>query len=252
MTRITTLTTTDTLDKLVELDVEANSLTLLGPDSLNGLSGLQQLNLAYNNLSVLPNGLFDKLLELRVLRLDNNRLKTIPENAFVNNLKLEELRLSHNPLLHFLPNYIRPTTELRRLDLAGCGLYSLPVEAFTFARHLEQLELSSNRFDKVPTLSLLTISSSLKRLTLSHNPIIVLDENSFKGLVAIERLELCEMPHLVDILPYTFAQQLELRELKINDNPHLYYIDRLAFSSSGRRNVTRVPKLEHLELSHNG
>lgn len=92
----------------------------------------------------------------------------------------------------------------------------------------------------------------LKVLNLSDNPIPVLADNSFKDLKSLEQLDLNQMKHLVDVLAYTFSDQINLTHLNMSDNPHLYYMDRYAFYGLHEKANNRTQfKLKEVNLRNN-
>ncbi|KAI1285947.1 Leucine-rich repeat neuronal protein 3 [Halotydeus destructor] len=228
MNEIKTLSSTDTMDSLKVLDLEGNSLAIIDPGALDKLTNLVELRLGYNNLTDIPNELLVELTELRILTLNQNHLQHIHEDMFKANLKLEQLTLRDNPLVHIDASWFKFMNSLVKLDLANTKVFAMSIETFHYAHNLKELDLSENEFTKVPIETLRGIKN-LKTLRFNKNPVKYLNQESFTKLSTLEELEVCEMSDLLDILPMTFSDLVNLKKLTVAQNPHLTYIDRLAF-----------------------
>lgn len=228
LNRIKSLDTTDTMDSLRMLDLEGNSLSHLGAEAFSKMTKLTSLNLQFNNLTELPAGLFTSLIDLQVLKLSSNHLDHLSESLFDANINLKELHLNGNPLRIIYPNWFSMLGKLVKLDLSNTEIHDLAPETFHRTKKLEDLNLADNKFVSVPTSALRT-ARSVKKLVLNRNPIKVLNSQSFEHITNLEELEICQMPHLIEILAMTFSDQLNLERLTIADNPDLIFLDRLAF-----------------------
>ncbi|XP_039267389.2 uncharacterized protein LOC120342573 [Styela clava] len=82
---------------LESLDLSRNSIQIIYPDDLSGLSDLKNLTLHDTHLQEIKPGSFIKLEKLEALDLSNNRLRTLYQDSFPENLtKLQEIRLTNN------------------------------------------------------------------------------------------------------------------------------------------------------------
>lgn len=145
------------LEGLTALDLSMNDLEAL-PDDLGRLRDLETLELSDNHLTVLPDAI-GRLTKLRSLNLHLNTLSSLPK-SFSSLQHLEHLDLGMNTSLQTLdvrgarplrevPPALRKLGRLKRLVLSMNELSSLPAW-FAELTALEDLDLSSNRFEQFP------------------------------------------------------------------------------------------------------
>ena len=226
--KITSLTTTDSVDSLRKLDLEANGLSYADKEAFDRMTNLVDLNMAYNEINELHQEIFSKLTNLRILKLSNNHLQSLHQDIFKSNIHLLEVYLNGNPLIHVFPSWFEQSKKLQILNLANTQMLALPVDIFRYTRDLKSLDLSDNNFTSIPTISLRG-AVHLKTLIIDNNQIGKLDETSFEKMTSLENLQICRNHDLVEVLAGTFADQYNLKKLAIAQNPHLFYIDRMAF-----------------------
>lgn len=172
---------TSTHDVLLILaQVHNNRLSSL-PFSLSSLQHLTIFKLSLNPLEVFPEVLLS-LKELRVLDLSECELRGLWRESATGAPfpHLTTLLLSTNP---FTPDALLPPfafpSELKELDLSGCGLVptGAPMQLFAGLQKLERLALKGNELDGslwAGATASSPIFPSLLSLDLSHNSITIL------------------------------------------------------------------------------
>lgn len=265
---------------LVRLNASDNELEDLGWDCLdkhvednenqpseNILSGLQTLDLHGNRLQTLSPVLRD-FEHLTVLNLSRNRLnRPIVDivETISNIASLRELNLSENGFSGPLPPFAR-SWKLENLDLHSNAFTSLP-EELSNCKALRQLDVSKNKFSKLPFLELPNLTS----LNLSSNQIAI--DDVMTNLTApnlttldISTCRIARLPQLrskfpklttviaagnnISTLDMTSVRGLEILDLRNNDlrtlPPELSLLDGLKqFLVAGNR--MRAPTREILE-----
>uniref|UniRef100_A0A0B7BBF9 TIR domain-containing protein n=2 Tax=Arion vulgaris TaxID=1028688 RepID=A0A0B7BBF9_9EUPU len=176
------------------LDLCANSISVLENDSFRGLSRLKYLNLTSNELKIytFPVLIFEPLKSLKMLRIDNNILECqpnppSPDIAFSYLHNVEELHID---------NYIDPDSEegfgsgfrnmssLRKLIIvcSSCSFESLWNGTFIYLEHITTLDISncgitgpyieSDTFFPLRNLETLDISLNLP-ISMQYLPVIL-------------------------------------------------------------------------------
>lgn len=251
-----------------KLDLAGNRLTALTntPFEGHGVTYLRQLDLSSNFLQSIHSKAFASLTRLAWLNLANNQLRTLPSDLFVNLPTLFEVNLADNQLSLSSINRLPSMPNVQRLDLSGnayiltesdgyaalgaeqlpnliklklanCALRNLSESVFAESNdstkqlsHIQRLDLSGNRFEKVPNRAL----SRLPRLhVLIFNDIpniYNLNRDQLTGLEHLRSLHLNRASRLRSIGPLTFAGQPLLRELICTQNPKLIRIEANAFN----------------------
>lgn len=208
------------LDNLKILDLSYNQLTAEGvqADAFHGRYSSQR----YDPLSIV------------VLDLGSNQIHVLSPHSFEHLPNLMELRLNNNPLKVLTPSTLMALgspDNLQTLDLAYTGLSDLPetfVQLSSMRHKLQVLHLNGNQFSHVPQ-TLAALGDSLQELTLSDNPILELDKDSFRGLLLLRELNISAMSHLTRIGPSTFTHLRSLEILFCSYNHNLTDIDEAAF-----------------------
>ncbi|MBL8917809.1 MAG: leucine-rich repeat domain-containing protein [Myxococcaceae bacterium] len=163
------------LEGLTALELSMNELEAL-PEAFGRLRQLETLDLRHNHLTALPDSI-GQLTKLRSLDLHLNTISTLP-GSFSALKDLERLDLGMNTSLQTLdvrgarplrevPPSLRGLEKLKRLVLAMNELSSLP-PWFAELTALEDLDLSSNRFEVFPDV--LLALPNLRRLSIGYQP----------------------------------------------------------------------------------
>jgi leucine-rich repeat protein SHOC2 len=175
-----------TLVKLEELHAAHNELCKI--PSLEGLEQLNTLDLSYNQFKEFPDV---PGAQLRMLKINGNELETLPPSLKL--YKLNTLDLGFNHLVGPLPglaglttlqvlflnsNVLRkfppPIASLKKLNVEGNELESLPIDIYKFAA-LVELNISNNQLDDLPVT--IVAITSLHLLVLDGNPFGAIPES---------------------------------------------------------------------------
>ncbi|XP_066999854.2 leucine-rich repeat-containing protein 15 [Anabrus simplex] len=256
---------TKELSSLETLDLSANQLVNISKNNFMKLSKLSTLNLSSNKLASLQVSIFSPLTALRFLDLSHNSISTlglspvrslkqlkIGDNSVTNLHKLMEV-FPNLQELHIENNGIRSLNKsdkfeaLRVLNLSRNELSDFPSQAFT---ELIDLDLSSNKFKKVPAGLNGKDMPSLRYLSLDTNPLKSVEFSTtgapFRDL---RRLRLCHLEELQGLGEQAFPWLIEPAagyrglDLTIAHNPHLAEVHKGA--------LKHVRPLDKLDLSYN-
>ncbi|KAH9365685.1 hypothetical protein HPB48_021976 [Haemaphysalis longicornis] len=192
------------LTELATLELDRNLLSSIAGSPFP--ASLTRLNLAHNLLEHLPRHALRHLRFLEALFLGGNLLKTLPDTWFLPARRIDQLDLSRN-LMNYLPeklfngsvnlrdlhmefNFITElpvglfrSVSVERLSLANNRLATIEEHVFADVQNLrgtlEVLDLSGNRFDRVPSSALRT-TERLSRLSLQDNHIHSIHSSDFE------------------------------------------------------------------------
>nr|CAD7423248.1 unnamed protein product [Timema monikensis] len=249
---------------LEELDISHNELSYLFPSSFRVHPRLRRLLVSDNNFSFFPAEListmhflehldlgrnliksvedldFARLPSLRCLLLSHNQIESLSESAFHNSTQLQVLDFSDNKLERLGERTFEGLARIEMLDLSNNLLSELPDSIFERSRlqMLENINLSSNKFEIAPLRSLQRQYFFLSFVDLSRNNLKdIPPEDSI--MVNIKRLDLSFNPLSKEAVNNVLAEPKTVRELNL--------------ASTGITSVTQLetPFLRHLNLSHN-
>ncbi|KAF5278636.1 hypothetical protein FQA39_LY00678 [Lamprigera yunnana] len=240
------------LPMLEKLDLQLNRLTEFRFNYFVNVSNLIQVNISWNQINNCEAG--KQFLSIEVLDMGHNKLSHVPKC-------LENIDLSSN-LITQLHNYqFSSLLKLRVLLLNYNKLKYLPKEVLSNTL-LEMLDLSYNFFSVVPSLSLVEVGSSLRRLSISWNNIEHVDSTTFPDIPYLQHLNLNK--NKLTILPDNVFTSLGLlQRLDISSNPlranfkelfhYAQHLKQLSLANTGINSVPHLPlpNLVSLNLSHN-
>ena len=161
-----------------------------------GLENLRLLNLEGTKCE-LKDKLFEHLTNLETLELANSSItnQELNELTFYGLKNLKKLNLSDSisisKIEKIVGNTFRQTINLVSLNLSGCGIRFIDLEAFNFLFKLEYLNLSINRIEKM-------------------------NEQHFKQLINLKQLDLSSNPFIYQIDILQFYNNLNLKYLDLN------------------------------------
>lgn len=183
-------------------DVSVEELVTILYDQRDGQTHpLTFLDLGYLNITWLPDQIFQFLPNIEVLLLNNNPIGD----------------------MNFVAPAIKKLKNLKVLNISGCNLKSLVNHTSDLFEgiHLTKLDLRSNFFTTVPTLT--SLSSSLTHLYIDNNPINVLDDTSFSALHVIEYISAANCS-IHTVTGETFSTNFRLTKLNLRNNKirHLF------------------------------
>lgn len=241
-------------------DTSAEDLALDDETAGNQFGGLEMLDLHGNNLQALPMGLrrLERLTTLNLVhnKLENSALKVISQ---INTLK--DLKLGHNTLSGTLPTAICDLRHLETLDLQSNRLLALP-EALRELVSLKVLNVSGNQLTSLPMealqdLNLIELDTSGNALIGSLFPL--------GGTASHPTLHTLRVTNN-SLAALTFAESLDLPQLRTLDvtNNHLTMLPpvsgwtELITLIAGDNKISELPagfttlrKLRHVNFTSN-
>ena len=254
----TTTTTTSSSQTVVGLDLSRNQLRSLDGGLLPSLlASLTWLDLSENQLS--SPGLSEASLQPRggerssllILNVSHNKISHLPPTLFASLDLLESLDLSFNPLTDLdgaSSSAIGAVGSLQFLAVRGCGLRALQEEMMAGLRQLRTLDLSSNHFTRIdPSIR---AAPALTSLIVDNNDIDVLDGASFEGLDQLHNLSVSFNRNLTTVEADSFSRLVALEDLRLSDNPALYWIHPAAWAKEDNQTDTEF-SLKVFSLNNN-
>ncbi|KAK1610931.1 hypothetical protein QYE76_034604 [Lolium multiflorum] len=204
--------------KLVNLQVDANNLQGILPNSIGRLpKSLQHLTLRENKISgTIPHEIAN-LVNLTDIRMEQNLLTgNLPES--IGNLsKLIVLSLSRNKLSGIVPLSIGNLRQLNELYLQE-NHFSGPIpRTLAHCQNLDILNLSCNSFESTIPTELFTLSTLSEILDLSYNKLSGPIPTEIGGLINLSPLNLSNNK-LTGEIPSTLGECLHLESLHLEGN----------------------------------
>lgn len=232
------------------LDLSDNKLQQISNNAFQGLeSSLTTLKLGGDRQSTNPVALsytfLNGLVELLDLDLRYFRLTTIDGNTFPTLAKLSVLTLRSMKIQNILSSgFQNKFPVLQNLELIGnVELGNIPVTALRFLTTLNHLSLQQNNISIVAFASFETMTN-LINLDLSHNEILRLEDDCFRGLYSkLEYLSLSlnrlDQNRLGPIYTnsWTSLEQLNIGLNSLTDIPPGFF--------------TNMPNLAYINLNNN-
>ena len=245
------------------LDLSYNELTYLYPESFTYHPQLSDVNFSHNKFSFFPTQFIRNLRYLKDLKLDHNTIKTIDDGDFANVRMLNSLDLSHNEISTVSASAFQNSSQLQRINLSHNRISKLESDTFLgtirlivdlshnnltdmargmFQRpkvmRLQSIDLSYNKFTRIPVDVLQSQYFYLDSLKISHNKIedIPSDANI---LLNIKEIDLSYNP-LTEESTGNFLNQPKT-------------VRRLNMAGTGITQVTvlETPFITYFNLSHN-
>ncbi|GAB0089574.1 hypothetical protein DMENIID0001_041410 [Sergentomyia squamirostris] len=224
----------DLLPNLSEIYLSNNNIKDF-PDGLFKTNRKLRKFIVQNNRSPIrsiPEGLFTNLTELTTVAISTG-LQTVPHNLFATTRNLKELRLSRNNLSNLDRNLFEFLQNLEVLDLSYNNLKIIPMDIFRSNKRLKIVKMAFNRLTIVENPEAFHFNSpflpltNLMDLNLSHNNIsnIFFDWNC--GLMALKKLDL-SYNKIISLNEYSFSfypdsimvnlEYNQIREIRFKEN----------------------------------
>ena len=179
---LTSLDGVGLLTSLVKLDASACGITAV-PAEIEKCAKLEELLLFANKIKEVPASL-GALSELTNINLFNNQLKKIPPDLS-KLAKLEEANFAANKIMMLTDAHFSSWTSVKILSLYDNTLVRMGSLAPLVA--LEELRLSGNNLEEMPTLS---EHPSLSVFEMHKNRITTIPDDYFKALPGLQRLSI--------------------------------------------------------------
>jgi Leucine-rich repeat (LRR) protein len=197
LTRDKLITLIPNLEHETRFELERKGIISINPDVFLNLRTLFDIRLSNNQISTIHPDTFINIPSLNYLSLDHNQISVIPPVD-----RVKSLFLNNNLISVLLPNIferISLRVSLTYLNLSYNQISILPHGIFTQLHGLEKLYLNNNQiqevqpgiFNKQPDIF---GPLYLELLDLSDNEISVIQPNSFKPSVNLEKLYLSNNP----------------------------------------------------------
>ncbi|CDW51788.1 LRR 7 and LRR 6 and LRR 8 domain containing protein [Trichuris trichiura] len=242
--------------KLRQLHLLHCGLYTLGKRVFQRVRSLRDLHLENNIIGHLTADAFDNTnhLERLILRRNEMALDALPTGSFAYLRRLRHLDLSHNKKgARFASNLFSGMTNLRTLILNGVQLFNEDFQAFTDLPALQVLQLSGCSLKTLP-MDALSSNRQLRELDLSDNHltfghITVL----LSKLPLLQNMELArnELLHK-DIVADVFAPAKRLIRLGLADNSLGSHIANNKNNNFYLAELLNNSHLTHLDLCNNG
>uniref|UniRef100_A0A665WI72 Relaxin family peptide receptor 2a n=1 Tax=Echeneis naucrates TaxID=173247 RepID=A0A665WI72_ECHNA len=204
--------------------LQNNSLQFISKHAFSGLHNLRKLFLSENQISSLSPGVFRDLHQLEWLVLDHNPLSSLSQDMFIGLQSLIYLSMVDTSLQQLpQPSFCQHMPALVWLDFEGNQIQTLnssilktcsKLEFFVFLSLILGSDLSSNRIRELPKNTFKSLSKSLLKLNISHNPFLLIHPTHFHHLAHLQSLAL-EGIEILDIQTKMF---LPMRNLS-----HIYF-----------------------------
>ncbi|XP_053673643.1 tsukushi-like [Anopheles nili] len=211
------------------LDLSSNNIMDISGFNKLTRHMLNHLNLSHNHIVKVSSYLFN-LSSLEVLDLSNNSIKSSEPIMLPTNLR--HLKLDNNEIvtwpLDFIParltdlslkfnqlNYTKPISSVKRLDLSNNRLNNFCSDHFS---SLEELDLSGNYFDSIPSFRS-NKTLPLRKLAFNYMPnLLSIRQESFEGAANLTEISISVCPRLSLIESETFTGLNWLEKLDLSYN----------------------------------
>lgn len=229
------------LSRLQELNLQGNTISVLGDHAFDGLTSLTNLILADNKLVTLPPELFSDTRDVKELHLQNNSINVLAPGLFNDLSQLMVLDLSDNELTDEWVNAATFTGLLRLvvLSISGNNIAKLEPSVFKDLYSLQILRLEDNVIEHIAEHTFGSLNN-LHTLILSKNKLTRIDSNTLSGLYGLSVLSL-DSNVIEYIDPEALKNSSGLQDLHLNSNK-LFDIPAV---------LSEIPQLKTLDLGDN-
>jgi Leucine-rich repeat (LRR) protein len=230
---------------LERLLLQNNSLSMIHPDLLVGLTNLQVLNLSGNAISsqLISRETFSSLASLNTLDLSFNQLSKLGEDIFTSLTSLQRLYLQNNFIVKIDGgNVFANQVQLKVIDLSRNKMSAVNDKLFSSLTNLVTLRMEENRFQDLNNLTFKC--NNVLELSFQQN-LLTSVPSFFANCQSVKRLDLSDNK-IISINNKTFSRLVNLIELNLSGN-QLSRLENLTFSFDGNSSSS----IEILNLSKN-
>lgn len=172
--------------RLEQIVLSENTISLIETDALSYLIILNYLDISDNKLERIDSQLFRSLCGLEKLNLNKNQIEEIEHDSFLGCENLYEINMACNRLTGIDNIGFRPQ-NIHLINFANNQLSTINFGLFRFLENLEVLNLSSNLIEELEERCFDDLKS-LKILKLENNRIDRIDWKLFRNLRSIKLL----------------------------------------------------------------
>ncbi|KAL3860789.1 hypothetical protein ACJMK2_010856 [Sinanodonta woodiana] len=150
------------LQILTHLNLSSNQISFLNNTQFEGLN-LEILDLSHNRIEQIMQNTFE-FASIRHLDISYNQLRTIADNSFRElGFKLKTLNLSGNKELKALTKQsLGGLYSVQELNISSCSIRHIDNDIFHFSSGLQDIDISSNQIQYMPSVEYLSQLQSLK------------------------------------------------------------------------------------------
>lgn len=240
----------DMMDQFKAIAIMNSNVSRIDPTFMKAFTNLEEIVLDNNNLDSNQTNNFFECKYLKIVSLSHNKLTTLGNLTNISNL---QFLILNNNLITSLDG-ISKIQNLKQLDLSHNSISNIPTEFQNV--NLIVLDLSFNNitiFEDCSNVfqivklnnnnlkSFCTFSSTIKEIVYGDNVITYIDENTFKGLAKLEKLDINN--NLINkITTNTFKDLSHLLLLNLSNN----HIDSLSLGC-----FKNLKNLISLDLKYN-
>ncbi|XP_076839255.1 uncharacterized protein LOC143484434 isoform X2 [Brachyhypopomus gauderio] len=207
---------------LTVLDMANNILTNIGPMTFKSMSKLNTLSLFQNQLNCVPTAIRN-MSTLEILDLSCNSISILTYSDFSSLTNLKKLHVYKNPLTS-LEHTFQNLQKLMEVFISSCRLITLKGYFKTGLQNLEILDSSENKLNIIHAGDLESLQN-LTELHLNDNQIRSIQEGAFRGLHNLRLLNLqSNQITKTSMRMSVFSGLPKLKVLKLNNN-HISYLN---------------------------
>ncbi|XP_011560673.3 toll-like receptor 6 [Plutella xylostella] len=159
---------TNTLTKLVKLDLSANQLNSI---NLQYFKDIVEINVSNNSFTSINSTFFLGLQNLQALDISQNHISKIIPGTFLNAKALKALNLSNNHVNQLRYGSFRGLHNAESIDISNNYIQELDVNIFHECNELKRLIIDYNRLDRFDVEGLVSILPKLTTISLGGNPL---------------------------------------------------------------------------------
>lgn len=202
-----------TLRTLQILNLSANSIERIEPNSFRSLTHLRVLDISQNNLHFLGPDVLYPLTVLQYLNLSHNRIEILSRNCFSNLMKLQQLDISWNKLIRVAAGSFDLPILSRLLLTGNAQLENASKVLVEVGRRLHTVDASTMGLAQVPS----TLTNSIRTLKLAGNSITEIFCGDLDAYPLLQSLDF-SFNHLNVVEDDALGRQETLSVLYLNDN----------------------------------
>lgn len=165
---------------LKSLSFKGCGFTAIGSKNFVGFEKVEELYLCRNSITLIDADAFKKNGYLKVLDLSENKIKIVPPLTFSPLMQFEKLILSSNPIQLNLNNkYFIKTNSLKYLIMESCNITDIYDQTFSEIKNIQSINLNDNHIKSVAVKAFI-FNSNLLSLLMENNhlklfPVNILD-----------------------------------------------------------------------------